>query len=544
MGKKKFFDKKKSATFQLLARDSSDPYYDNTPGSDRVFVRVDNNPYSADTFDESMENLSGEENPDSKFADAPDDASDDEGGHAFASSLPSKGSIGVEAVGKAAPLPEHIRREILELGFPDDGYNYLTHLREIKNTGGGSMFYNNPKPKLDQLPGDVRAYDASRVLVSEARDDSVEQSIYSVASKTVGVRVKKAIDPDVAALLDDSDLSRFGSDVEDLEEDFVIHANLTEGGLGIVDDNKLDLVGKSRMDEVINESSASGHPQNALHSVSDDEVRNRVVETAHDCAGKEARARRVLDEQFDLLEHQEYGLDDEDDNGYGNYIDEDESLADKLKHALNKHKIDDLELEEGYKAPADILRGNQSPKGKKMLDSAAVLSRCVEYAEKYQNGDEDEQMELVEESSDESEQWDCESIVSTYSNLDNHPGKIEAPEMARKKKLAQTISGTLSSSNHVISLRGKEKLPVEFLPQTRKHGTEKVKGTGNLKAEVHRRERAQESKDEKKERKAAVKEERREARRTKKEMKGLYHCEAQRAQRVAAFSGPSSIHLM
>lgn len=41
-----------------------------------------------------------------------------------------------------------------------------------------------------------------------------------------------------------------------------------------------------------------------------------------------------------------------------------------------------------------------------------------------------------------------------------------------------------------------------------------------------------------------MKEERREARRMKKEMKGLYKCEAQRAQKVVAFTGPSAIHLM
>ncbi|KAF5748912.1 hypothetical protein HS088_TW04G00873 [Tripterygium wilfordii] len=81
-------------------------------------------------------------------------------------------------------------------------------------------------------------------------------------------------------------------------------------------------------------------------------------------------------------------------------------------------------------------------------------------------------------------------------------------------------------------------------PQTRKTGTEKVKGTDSLKNEVHKRERGEESKDEKKERKAAVKGERREARHMKKEMKGLCRSEAQRAQRVAAISGPSSIHLM
>lgn len=43
---------------------------------------------------------------------------------------------------------------------------------------------------------------------------------------------------------------------------------------------------------------------------------------------------------------------------------------------------------------------------------------------------------------------------------------------------------------------------------------------------------------------AAVKEERREARRAKKELKGLYRGEAHRAQRVAAITGPSSIHLL
>ena len=41
-----------------------------------------------------------------------------------------------------------------------------------------------------------------------------------------------------------------------------------------------------------------------------------------------------------------------------------------------------------------------------------------------------------------------------------------------------------------------------------------------------------------------MKEERHEARRNKKEMKELYKCEAHRAQRAAAVSGPSSIHLL
>lgn len=143
--KKKFFDKKNSATFQLLARDSSDPNYDGTPATDRVFVRVDNHPYSPSAFEVGPADASGSgysnEDPNSIFADAPDDYDDEEDG-AFGAS--------------AAPLPENVIREILELGFPDDGYNYLLHLREIKNTGGGSAFYQNPKAKLDQVPRDEK----------------------------------------------------------------------------------------------------------------------------------------------------------------------------------------------------------------------------------------------------------------------------------------------------------------------------------------------------------------------------------------------------
>ncbi|KAK1551400.1 hypothetical protein Q3G72_034980 [Acer saccharum] len=363
-------DKKKAATFQLLARDSSDPYFDETPGNDRVFVRVDNSAYSF-----------GNDNDDSNsiFADAPDD---------------------------------------------------------------------NPKFKLEHLPRDVKAYDASRVQVNEVKnDDAHERSIYSVASKSVGVKVQRAVDPEVAALLDDGDLSRFGSDVEDLEEDFIVQANCPEEGVDLDADEQFDLV-------------------------EEDEVTHEVVDNEF------PRARRPLDDQFDLLECQEYGT--ESDNEYDGYIaEEKETLVEKLKHVLKDKVADDLELDGGYKVPADILHATETPQIKELLDSAAdVIRRCVEY------------------------------------------GKIGALEIARKKRLAETVSGALSASNHhVITLRGKEKLP-----KRKQHG--------------------QESKEEKKERKAAVKEERHEARQAKKEMKGLYRCEAQNAQKVAAISGPSSIRLM
>lgn len=199
------------------------------------------------------------------------------------------------------------------------------------------------------------------------------------------------------------------------------------------------------------------------------------------------------------LELKEYGTDNEDD--YNGYFGDEELLADKLKDSCEEH-VDDLELEEDYKVPADLLHRNGGPKSKELLDSAVdVIRRCSEYGKKYENESGDEVEVVFEESSEESEQWDCETIVTTYSNLDNHPGKIDAPMVAGKKKLAEAVTGALNVTDHAISLRGKEKLPVEFLPH-RRAGFEKVKDTSISKVEPpKRKQHGLESKDEKKERK-------------------------------------------
>ncbi|CAL5415898.1 unnamed protein product [Camellia sinensis] len=271
--KKKFIKKKQAATFQLLARDSSNPNYTDGPSGDRVFVRVDNNSYSPDTvFEGDEDGQFADNDPNSVFTDAPDD--EDDGG-----------DLRKQIRAAAAVLPDHIRSEILELGFPNDGYSYLIHLREIKNTGGGSAYYHNSKAKLDQLPLDVKAYDASRVEIPGVNDDSKEKSIYNVASRTVGVKIQKAVDPEVVALLDDSDLSPFGSDDEDLEEDFVVKArngNRARPGitLPVPDPRWLNRNGVDVVDFV------------------DAEVRN-LLPNAGSTAEKPS-AHRLLDEQFDM----------------------------------------------------------------------------------------------------------------------------------------------------------------------------------------------------------------------------------------------------
>ncbi|KAI6687099.1 hypothetical protein NL676_023927 [Syzygium grande] len=508
---KKFIDKKKSATFQLLSRDSGDPGFDDAPGGDRIFVRVDNNPYSAGTLEDADADNDGGDDPMSMFADAPGDCDDGGSDDGATGGVVGTRGVGVGDVASASRLPEH-----------------------------------NSKARLDLVPKDVKAYDASRVQVPKAEGDPNDKSIYTVAANSVNVRVQKAMDPEVAALLDDSDLSRFGSDVEDLEEDFVVQANHPEGKDSIVEENSQYAGMPEVMGRVVNGSGTSAGQERQIDNGFPHEIRSWFVERNGDFDDEKPRARRELDEQFDLLERQEYGSEDDEDDSYGGYMaKEDESLALKLKQAFDDKVMDDLEIDDKYRVPADLLKDNEV-KSKQLQDSATdLIRRCVEYADKYENENDDKEVVIVEESSDESEVWDCETIVSTYSNLDNHPGKIESPEVARKKKLACTISVALGAANPLIPLRGKEKLPVDYLPRSMKSSVEKVKGGSVSRNEQPRRKQlGQESKEEKKERKAAVKEERREARRVKKEMKGIYRCEAQRAQKAAAITGPSSIPLM
>ncbi|KAL9273567.1 hypothetical protein AKJ16_DCAP27635 [Drosera capensis] len=106
----------------------------------------------------------------------------------------------------------------------------LIHMREIKNTGGGSFYFENPKAPVPwQLPLDVKAYDATKVRLRDAKNELNEETAYAVAERTVNVRVQKVLDPEVVVLLQD-DESQLGSDVEVLEDDFVIKGNLPEEG--------------------------------------------------------------------------------------------------------------------------------------------------------------------------------------------------------------------------------------------------------------------------------------------------------------------------
>lgn len=92
---------------------------------------------------------------------------------------------------------------------------------------------------------------------------------------------------------------------------------------------------------------------------------------------------------------------------------------------------------------------------------------------------EDDELVIIEvESEDERSNWDCETVVSTLSNLDNHPGKISAPSKPQRK--APSLGKVLEDeeiTGGIIKLRGKQSLPTDFLPL--RPGAEKAKQLKN-----------------------------------------------------------------
>ncbi|KAL6657534.1 hypothetical protein ACP70R_005314 [Stipagrostis hirtigluma subsp. patula] len=393
------------ATFRLCPRPGA------ADASDRVFVRVDDNPYSVPGFAD----------------DGGPSSSATVGGRDDPSSSPSA------AYGGGA-LPEHVRREIMELGLPDDGYDYLAHLRELRpslsSTGGGGssavFLPSRRRPARPGLPVDVKAYDLSRVTIASGE---VAQTA------TAARRVEEAIDLDVAKLLEGSDLPAVESGDEDLEEDFVVLANQPEEEHRLEEEEKnVDV---------------------------DDDAGKDELEGGR---GKE-RAQPLPRGQFDSLSLQEYA------------DDEDGCHARDFDHELSQDVVDELKLPQSENFDADKkLRAAQhissrtleSSTKKQIGASSNAIFKCDGHAERYELGEE-EHVVLVEESSDRSAVGYGATAVSR-SYLDLHSGKTTIPDDGKKKFLP----GETSLKKAIIK-KEMEKLPTEYLPQRKTLSGETLK---------------------------------------------------------------------
>ena len=398
--KKSFIDRKKAVTFHLVHRSQHDPLVTDETAPQRVLVEATNKSKQVNTTE-----------------------------------VPAD--------------PTKRREELRKYGIHyDDDYDYLQHLKKpeqeiaweyVENPNHARKRIDEGKvttaPKL-QLP--------SSVFASEFEE---EEGMLNKAAPRPGPRPDW--DPEIVAALDDD------FDYEDesnmLEDDFVLKAMEGEGDDEFVDDEQDDDDEERDIDS------------DELFS-SDDDDEDTDERELMDRLAPLMRERRFDDEET-KSRFTEYSMS-------SSVIRRNEQLTllddrfDKFYATYDEPELGDLAMEEiegtwGQKHPYVLGCFKELKKSKQIEGYKKEWDK--ERLEKYRNvveGEEDPEEELIEYEVDDPKEkkWDCESILSTYSNIYNHPKLINEPRRQRRSSATTT-----STEPQKISIDPKTGLPANVL---------------------------------------------------------------------------------
>ncbi|KAF4611400.1 hypothetical protein D9613_004171 [Agrocybe pediades] len=238
-------------------------------------------------------------------------------------------------------------------------------------------------------------------------------------------------------------------------------------------------------------------------------------------------ALQTLDERFDQMIAKEYNEEDEDD--INSNSDEDSDEAPDL--ITSREDFDDMV--NTFLNDFEILGRKMKPKmeGESGMEKLDTFRRAMGQDERVRimNADEQEESpnddDLFPEDKEEKDRWDCETILTTYTNLENHPRLIRARD---PKPTPTIVLDRKTGMPSVLKKVEKEKTTtgrVSFAPTSDDTGdsdsdNETQRGSARTIARPRN-----ESKEEKKARKAAVKAERQARRVEKKTTKEQFGAE-------------------
>ncbi|XP_010887540.1 protein LTV1 homolog isoform X2 [Esox lucius] len=403
---------------------------------------------------------------------------------------------------------EKRQEEQREFGvFFDDDYNYLQHLKEKCRTvewasSGRSQGGKRPHDLQDGGADDDEEEEEEEVDDEENFTSTVSFSLPSSVfasefEEEVGMLNKAApisgprldMDPDIVAALDED----FDFDDPDnlLEDDFVLKANDVKGAVDVDDDDDEEWEDTDEDESdgdfdseggVSGDEDGKGSPREFMFM--DEETKSRFTEYSMTSSVMRRNEQlTLLDDRFEKF----YEQFDEDEIGaldnaeLEGHIEPDSArLEEVIKDYFKQKKLD-------YQRPDDL-----GPK---------VLPVVREEEDTDEDDDEQEMEAIVLEAP--AEKWDCETIISTYSNLYNHPKVIKDPPKAKP-----------------IRVSTKTGIPLEVLPRrglTAKQAErmERINDSDLPRVATQPRPR-EESKEERRARKQAIKEERKERRTEKK----------------------------
>ncbi|XP_060755554.1 protein LTV1 homolog isoform X2 [Neoarius graeffei] len=407
--------------------------------------------------------------------------------------------------------------------FFDDDYDYLQHLREASQPAelvSASRPYSNSRPlgfdEEEEMDEDEQGKE-EEVLMLPAASIKLPSSVFaSEFEEEVGLLNKAApvsgprldMDPDIVAALDED--FDFDNPENILEDDFVIKANDVVSGGGDVgegdDDEEWEDTDEGDDDDDEQSYDSAG-------GVSDEDGEADVRRFMFmDCETKSRFTDYSLTSSVMRRNEQLTLLDDRFEKFYEQF-DDDEIGA--LDHAELEGFIDpsSTRLEE-------IIHDYFKEKAK-AVQTPEQLGRpelpSLKDEDDEEKDEEEQEMETLVIEEPPEEKWDCETIISTYSNLYNHPKLIEEP---RKKPIR--VSNKTGIPLDVLPTRGLTARQVERM--------ERINDSDLPRVSTQPRSR-EESKEDRKLRKQAIKEERKERRLEKKANKVAFKQEKQKQEK-------------
>ncbi|KAG7389286.1 Protein ltv1 [Phytophthora boehmeriae] len=515
--KKQFINKKTAQHFHVVHRSQRDPKANDPEASKYVLL--------------SSTQQGVELRSDSEYEDSDDEMPD------LVDTPAPKGENSLKPTGKESKPAFPVRKVrfgsveaedlVDENGLPRDGYDYSQHMKEM----GHGKFYSATS-RFDASE-ESRAMSRHVELPKDALPSGEEQErLLDAITLTTDV-----MDEDLReALVNDSAF-------EELDDNFVLQAAEEKEAEGATDDFDYDAHIAKLME------AASGVPKfrgNLTDSEDEDEFSDDDSEELSDDGGEvetpqeRDEAQRVLDELFEKTLAEEY-----DDEQLGELEEDDPETRgeETLDGALLEAVIEDYAAVQQELADAEGKLGNPLRTGNRLqqvLEECEAERRAYEEDENATTEEEEEQVEedlvaraereekeiqeLYERNKylqrEEREQWDCETIVSTYSTLDNHPTVLRE-EAPRRKKKKQVVAITTAVNEDIrtqkVTLSRKTGMPLgvfETAAPTHNKGFKAVKES----VQDNRRQKG-ETKEEKRARKAAVKMEKMARRAEKKETK-------------------------
>ncbi|XP_036393384.1 protein LTV1 homolog [Megalops cyprinoides] len=397
--------------------------------------------------------------------------------------------------------------------FFDDDYDYLQHLKEASQTT--ELVFSGVPQREGRLliteDGNVVEEDVAHTL--PAVSINLPSSVFaSEFEEEVGLLNKAApisgprldMDPDIVAALDED----FDFDDPDnmLDDDFVLKATDVGAGDADIDDSDewedTDETESSEEEEEGNYDSdgplsEDGDCQKREFLFADEETKSRFTEySLTSSVMRRNEQLTLLDDRFEKFFEQ---FDDDEIGALDNaelegFIDPSSARLEEVIKDYYK------QMEKEYQKPDDL--------GPKELN----------VVKDEDDDDEEEQKTETIVMEEPTEKWDCESIISTYSNLYNRPKIIQDPPKLKPIKVSSKTGIPLGV------------LPRKGLTARQAECMERINDSDLPRVCTQPRHK-EESREEKKARKQAIKEERKERRTEKKANKMAFKQEKARQEK-------------